>query len=62
MRFVPTKLAGAFVVEPEPRGDERGFFARTYCRDEFTARGATLYGVSCDATYSQTAFRERLGV
>ena len=31
-------------------------------RDEFAARGATLYGVSCDATYSQTAFREQLGV
>jgi peroxiredoxin (alkyl hydroperoxide reductase subunit C) len=29
---------------------------------EFSARGATLYGVSCDATYSQTAFREKLGV
>ena len=31
-------------------------------RDEFAARGATLYGVSCDATYSQTAFREQLGI
>jgi peroxiredoxin len=30
--------------------------------DEFQAVGATLYGVSCDATYTQTAFRERLGV
>jgi peroxiredoxin (alkyl hydroperoxide reductase subunit C) len=30
--------------------------------DELTAAGATLYGVSCDATYSQTAFRESLGV
>lgn len=30
--------------------------------DEFTAAGATLYGVSCDATYSQTAFQEMLGV
>jgi peroxiredoxin len=29
---------------------------------EFGARGATLYGVSCDATYSQSAFREKLGV
>ncbi len=29
---------------------------------EFTAQGATLYGVSCDATYSQTAFRDQLGV
>jgi peroxiredoxin len=31
-------------------------------REEFAARGATLYGVSCDATYSQTAFRKQLGV
>ena len=30
--------------------------------DDFERRGATLYGVSCDATYSQTAFREKLGV
>ena len=30
--------------------------------DEFRAKGATLYGVSCDATYSQTAFAEKLGV
>jgi peroxiredoxin len=29
---------------------------------EFHERGATLYGVSCDATYSQTAFQEKLGV
>jgi peroxiredoxin len=30
--------------------------------DEFKARGATLYGVSCDAGWSQTAFQEKLGV
>ncbi len=29
---------------------------------EFDARGARLLGVSCDSTYSQTAFREKLGV
>ncbi len=29
---------------------------------ELGARGATLYGVSCDAHYSQTAFRDALGV
>ncbi len=29
---------------------------------EFRERGATLYGVSCDAAYSQTAFRQKLGV
>jgi peroxiredoxin len=30
--------------------------------DDFRDKGATLYGVSCDATYSQTAFAEKLGV
>ena len=30
--------------------------------DEIAARGATIYGVSCDAGYSQKAFREQLGV
>ena len=30
--------------------------------DDFRAAGATLYGVSCDANYSQKAFREQLGV
>jgi peroxiredoxin (alkyl hydroperoxide reductase subunit C) len=30
--------------------------------DELAARGATLYAVSCDATWSQTAFKEKLGI
>jgi peroxiredoxin len=48
------------------------FAFSSVCTDQFNlyeevlgdlhARGATLYGVSCDATYSQTAFREQLGV
>jgi peroxiredoxin len=31
-------------------------------RDELAAHDAVMYGVSCDHSYSQTAFRERLGV
>lgn len=30
--------------------------------DQFTAQGATLYGVSCDSSWAQRAFREKLGV
>jgi peroxiredoxin len=30
--------------------------------DDFAAKGATLYGVSCDATYSQTAFKQQLAI
>lgn len=39
MKFVETPLAGLFVIEIERRADDRGFFARTYCEDEFAARG-----------------------
>lgn len=39
MRFSPLPLAGAFVLEMEPRGDARGFFARTFCEREFAAHG-----------------------
>ena len=41
MRFTETKVAGAFLIEPEPIADERGFFARTWCREEFTDHGLT---------------------
>ena len=39
MRFTETKVAGAYLIEPEPIADERGFFARTWCREEFAANG-----------------------
>jgi len=39
MKFVETKLAGAYVVEIEPRSDERGFFARSFCEEELKAQG-----------------------
>lgn len=35
MIFTPTPLPGAFVIDIEPHVDERGFFARTLCADEF---------------------------
>lgn len=39
MRFVPTELAGAFIVDPEPYIDFRGAFARTWCAREFEEHG-----------------------
>lgn len=39
MIFEPTPIAGAFVLRAERREDERGFFARVWCRDEFAAHG-----------------------
>jgi dTDP-4-dehydrorhamnose 3,5-epimerase len=37
--FRETPLAGAYVIEPEPREDDRGFFARVWCDAEFAAHG-----------------------
>lgn len=39
MIFHPTPLSGAFVIEMEERADERGFFARSFCRHEFEEHG-----------------------
>jgi dTDP-4-dehydrorhamnose 3,5-epimerase len=39
MIFTETPLSGAFIVDLEPRGDDRGFFARAFCQREFEARG-----------------------
>ncbi len=39
MKFAETRLPGAFLIDLEPVEDERGFFARSFCRREFEARG-----------------------
>jgi dTDP-4-dehydrorhamnose 3,5-epimerase len=39
MIFAATRLEGAWLIDIEPREDERGFFARTWCRQELAAKG-----------------------
>jgi dTDP-4-dehydrorhamnose 3,5-epimerase len=39
MKFVPSPLHGACTIELEKRGDDRGFFARMFCHDEFEQAG-----------------------
>ena len=39
MLFAETRLAGAFVIDLERREDDRGFFARTFCQNEFAEHG-----------------------
>jgi dTDP-4-dehydrorhamnose 3,5-epimerase len=39
MNFQPLALAGSYLIEPEAHADERGFFARTFCEDEFLHKG-----------------------
>jgi dTDP-4-dehydrorhamnose 3,5-epimerase len=39
MKFQPTDLKDAWLILVEPLGDDRGFFARTFCVDEFAKHG-----------------------
>jgi dTDP-4-dehydrorhamnose 3,5-epimerase len=52
MQFRETQLAGVFEIRPEPITDERGFFARTWCRDEFAAHGLSAQLVQCSVSFN----------
>ncbi len=53
MIFTPTKLAGAYIIEPEPRADARGFFARTFCAREFGVKGLVTTFVQCSVSVNR---------
>ncbi len=55
MNFEPTNLAGVFVVEISPQTDERGFFARTFCGDEFAAHGLNPAVAQCSISFNAKA-------
>ena len=55
VRFVPTKLEGAYVVEPERHEDERGFFARTWSGDEFAEHGLVSELSQCSISRNSKA-------
>jgi dTDP-4-dehydrorhamnose 3,5-epimerase len=50
--FGETGLAGAWVLAPERFADDRGFFARTFCREEFAARGLDTAVAQCSVSYN----------
>jgi dTDP-4-dehydrorhamnose 3,5-epimerase len=52
MLFTPTALAGAFIIDIEPRADARGFFARTFCRREFEQHGLTPTVAQCNVSHN----------
>lgn len=52
MIFKPTELKDALLIELELRGDERGFFARTMCREEFGQQGMATNYVQQNTSFS----------
>jgi dTDP-4-dehydrorhamnose 3,5-epimerase len=55
MIFAESPLAGVYVIEIERLADERGFFARSFCAEEFAARGLEAPMHQCSVSYNARA-------
>jgi dTDP-4-dehydrorhamnose 3,5-epimerase len=53
MIFTETKLKGAFIIDIESREDERGFFARSWCEDEFKKHRLNPRLVQCNISFNK---------
>jgi dTDP-4-dehydrorhamnose 3,5-epimerase len=53
MIFRELELSGAYLIEPERFEDERGFFARTWCTNEFEKHGLNNRLVQCNISYNR---------
>ena len=52
MRFTPAPLAGAYVIDTERNEDVRGFFARTFCEQEFALHGINQHPVQSNISFN----------
>ena len=52
MIFTETRLAGAYIIDLDCINDERGFFARTWCKKEFEEHGLNSNLVQCNLSYN----------
>jgi len=55
VKFIPTPLKDAFIIELERRGDERGFFARLFCERELAAASLVSHFVQVNNSLSAKA-------
>lgn len=53
MIFTETKLKGAFIIDLKPIEDERGFFSRTFCVNEFNEFGLTSGIKQANSSYNK---------
>lgn len=58
MKLTETPLKGAFLIDLEPYQDDRGFFSRLFCAEEFTAKG--LEGKIVQVNNSKSRFAKTL--
>ena len=53
MTFQETPLKGVFVIDLEPKMDERGFFARMWCEEELAAHGLDMQVAQASISYNR---------
>lgn len=53
MIFTETRLKGAYLIDIESSDDERGYFARTFCRKEFEEHGLNSSVAQCNISYNR---------
>ncbi len=53
MKFQETSVPGVFEIRLEPLTDERGFFARAWCREEFKCHGLNPELVQCSISFNK---------
>ncbi len=53
MKFLATRLPGVFLIQPEWKEDERGGFARNFCRQEFDAHGLNPDISQCNISFNR---------
>lgn len=53
MIFTPTKLAGVFIIDLKKLEDDRGFFARTFCVNEFAENGLDTNILQCNISFNK---------
>jgi dTDP-4-dehydrorhamnose 3,5-epimerase len=53
MIFTETKLKGLYLIDLDSREDERGFFARTWCEDEFKKHGLNPRLSQCNISFNK---------
>jgi dTDP-4-dehydrorhamnose 3,5-epimerase len=53
--FTETELSGAFVIDLERREDDRGYFARAFCQNEFAAQGLKPVIAQANVAYNRAA-------
>ena len=55
MIFTETELKGSYVIDIERFEDERGFFSRSWCKEEFKKHGLNDHLVQCNISFNKKA-------